>query len=126
MKPREPQDTDHSETLATLDALIRKEAPQLEPSGKGVFAYGKYHYKYDSGREGDSYVISLASRKHGISMYVCAVKDGEYLAEAHAAKLGKVSVGKSCIRFKTLQDLNLPALRKLIRDAAKLKPPGAV
>jgi hypothetical protein len=118
-------DPAHREALAALDALIRKEAPGLEPA-KGTLAYGKYHYRYDSGREGDSYVISLASRKNGISMYVSAVADGKYLPEARAAELGKVNVGKSCIRFKRLDDLNLPALRKLVRDAAKLKPPGAV
>jgi hypothetical protein len=52
-------------------------------------------------------------------LYVCAVHNGEYLAEKHAKELGKVSVGKSCIRFKKVEDLNLPVLKKIIILAQK-------
>jgi hypothetical protein len=64
--------------------------------------------------------VALASQKNYMSLYVCAVEDGEYLAEKYGNKLGKVSVGKSCIRFKKLEDLNLPALNKVLQKAAGL------
>jgi hypothetical protein len=117
----------HRETLAALDALIRKDAPMLEPAVHGkLIGYGKYHYKYASGREGDTFVIGLASNKGSMSMYVCIVDkgSGKYLAESRAAELGKVNVGKSCIRFKKLEDLELPALRRLVKDAVKLRKTG--
>ncbi len=69
-------------------------------------------------------VIALASQKNYISLYVCCITDGQYLAERNKKELGKVSVGKSCIRFKKLEDLNLPALKKLLKEAAR--KPGLV
>ena len=54
-----------------------------------------------------------------MSIYVCAVVEGKYLAETYAKELGKVSVGKSCIRFKKLEDVHLPTLKKLIVLAAE-------
>jgi len=64
---------------------------------------GAYHYKYASGREGDTAVVSLASQKNHISVYMCATEDDEYLAEKNKERLGKVSVGRSCIRFADLE-----------------------
>ena len=86
-----------------------------------MLGYGKFHYKYASGREGDTSVIGLASQKNYISLYILAEKDGVYLAEANKEKLGKVSVGKSCIRFKKLEDLNLKVAMQLAKTAAKLR-----
>lgn len=64
-------------------------------------------------------IVALASQKNYVSLYVCAIEDGEYLAEKYKSKLGTVSVGKSCIRFKKLEDLNLPELEQVIKLAAK-------
>ena len=64
-------------------------------------------------------MISLASQKNYISLYVCSVVDGQYLAEKYKDQLGKVSVGKSCIRFKQLEDLNLDMVKKLLVESAK-------
>lgn len=69
-------------------------------------------------------IIALASQKNYISLYVCAVQGGEYIAEKYQNELGQVSVGHSCIRFKRIEDLNLPALKKIIRLA--VKSPGLV
>ena len=69
-------------------------------------------------------VIALASQKNYMSLYVCALDGKQYLAEKYKKELGKVSVGKSCIRFKKLEDLNLKTLEKVIKLAAK--NPGLV
>lgn len=99
--------------LEALHRLIRKTLPDLKPCMvHGMIGYGPYHYKYESGREGDSARVVLASNKTGFSVYVSAVdQKGRYLAEQAKAKLGKASVGKSCIRFKKLADLEIDALR---------------
>ena len=71
--------------------------------------------------------MSVAQRKAGISLYVLALtEDGEYLAESRADEFPKASVGKSCIRFKRLDDLDEGALRDLLREAGRLPAPGAV
>jgi hypothetical protein len=110
--------------IAQLDKFIRKTVPSLKPFlSEGtvpMLGYGPYHYKYASGREGDTAIVSLASQKHHISVYVFCVDEaiGKYVAEKHADDLGKVSVGKSCIRFKRIDDLNLDALAEVLREAA--------
>lgn len=113
-----------------LDALIRKTVPKLKPYVQsGMLGYGKYHYKYASGREGDWAVVSLASQKNYISLYIACVIDknqGQYLAESYRDKLSKASIGKSCIRFKKLDDVDLSVIREILRKAEKLGGMGRV
>ena len=118
---------DRRAALETLDALIRKTAPKLEPHMlSGMLAYGKFHYKYASGREGDWFLVGLCSRKAYISLYICSGDKDGYLAEQNAARLGKVKVGRSCITFKRLADLDLKVAAELIKKAAQLGGTGAV
>ena len=111
--------------LEFLHKFIQKAAPKLKP----IFAYnmpgyGSFKYKNYKKEIINWPIVALASQKNYISVYVCAVKDGEYVAEKYKDELGKVSVGKSCIRFKKLEDVNLKTLEKVIKLAAKF--PGLV
>lgn len=113
--------------LTAIHKAIRAAAPKLKPHVMhGMLGYGQYHYKYASGREGDWFVVGLASQKNYISLYICACDKGGYLAEKNKGRLGKVSVGRSCIRFKQLEDLNLKVALQLVKKAASLmtKPGG--
>lgn len=113
--------------LRQLDALIRACAPEWKRVMAGsMLGYGPYHYRYESGREGDSARICLAANKTGISLYVAVMDQGGYLAEQAGKRLGKASVGKSCIRFKRLEDLDLKVLEALLKRAATLKGIGEV
>ena len=110
--------------VRTLHELIREAVPQLEPTmAFGILGYGTYHYRYASGREGDSTVVGLASNKRHISLYVAAVVDGAYLAERYAPQLPRASVGRSCIRVRRAADLDRAVLVELLREAAA-HPPG--
>lgn len=114
--------------LKALHAAIRKAAPRLKPHvayGGTMLGYGPYHYKYASGREGDCPIVALSSRAQYISLYVSGHRGGKSIAEAAKSRLGKVSVGKACIRFKKLSDLNLPAALDLIREASALLDNGS-
>ena len=107
-----------SDVRALHDA-IRKAVPKLKPEMIGGFlGYGKYRYKYESGREGDTGVVMLASQKNYISLYLGCAGD-EALAEKNKERLGKVSVGKYCIRFKKLADLDLKVAMELVKQSAK-------
>lgn len=106
---------DRREAVQTLHALIREAAPTLKPYlQSGMIGYGEYHYQYASGREGDWFRVGLASQKNHLSLYFCASTPEGYLAELHQARLGRVSVGRSCVRFKKLADLNLDTVRELL------------
>jgi uncharacterized protein DUF1801 len=119
----EPRKSD----VAALDKMIRKLAPKLKPFiHAGMLAYGPCHYQYASGREGDWFRIGLASNKNYISLYVCAT-DGEcYATEQFKKALPKASIGKGCVRFKRLSNLDESALSKLIRVGATTNAPNAM
>lgn len=91
-----------------------------------LIGYGKYHYKYASGREGDWFVIGLVAAKTGYALHICVGDKEGYLVERNAAKLGKVKAGRSCINFKKLEDLNVEAAMALVQQATKLGGIGAV
>ena len=116
---------DRRDTMTTVHKAIRKAVPKLAPammSGMGpspLIGYGKYHYKYASGREGDWFLIGLAAGKKDYALHICAGGKDGYLVERNAAKLGKVKTGRSCINFKKLEDLNLAAAMGLVKQAEK-------
>jgi hypothetical protein len=107
--------------IRTLHAAIRKTAPSLKPHmAYGMIGYGSYHNRHSGGREGDAPVVALASQKQYISLYLCIPVGTSYLSEKNKTRLGKVSVGRSCVRFRRLEDLNLPVALRLVKQAAKL------
>jgi hypothetical protein len=117
---------DRRPVLERVDEVIRTAAPGLERAlWDGTLGYGRFHYRYATGREGDSFVVGLADRRRYVSVYVMAVEDGVYAAEAAAGRLGEVSVGRSCIRFKRIEDVELDVLAELVRKAAALHGEGS-
>jgi len=107
--------------VRAVHELIRATAPGLESRiDSGMLAYGRYRYHYASGRSGEWFPIGLASQKRYISLYVMAVDGDRYLAESFRERLPKADIGKSCVRFKGLEDLDRDALVELIREGAKL------
>jgi len=113
--------------IRALHELIRRAAPQLEPTMDfGMLGYGNHHYRYPSGREGDWMLVGVASNKNYISLYVtAAAPDGGYLAERYKDQLPKASIGRSCIRFKRLGDVDQRVLERLLRKVAELGAPNA-
>ncbi len=106
--------------IMRIHNLICETVPELNPHIRsGMLGYGAYHYKYASGREGDWFKIGLASNKNYISIYACAVVDGGYVAEAYKEKLPKASIGRSCIRFKKLEDVDVKVLKEIFKKTAK-------
>ena len=106
--------------VRALHEAICKTIPAHKPEMIGGFlGYGKYRYKYESGREGDTGVVALASQKQYISLYLGCTGDEGYLAEKNKHRLGKISVGKCCIRFKKLEDLNIKVAMELVKESAK-------
>jgi hypothetical protein len=118
------------EELRRVDALVTAAAPgidrQLVPMGSGrMLGYGLMPYRPKSAKETTLWpLIALAAQKRHLSVYVCAVVDGQYLAEARAERLGTVSCGKSCIRFTALDEVDEAELTALLRDAVAATAAG--
>jgi hypothetical protein len=117
------------EQLRRVDALVTAAAPgidrQLVPVGSSaMLGYGLMPYQPKSAKEPTMWpLIALAAQKRHLSLYVCAVVDGSYLAESRAERLGKVSCGRSCIRF-TLDGVDAAELGALVRDAVAATAAG--
>ena len=113
------------EIVERVHEVITEAVPELEVRmWKQFIGYGTYHYTYATGREGDWFPIGLTNNKGYVSIYLCAGDENGYLAEINADRLGKVGVGKSCIRVRRLEDLNLEVLAELSRKAAALVKNG--
>lgn len=116
---------ERKELIFFLHELIQKTVPKLKPHfAYNMLGYGSFPYLNYKKETVEWPVIALANQKNYVSLYVCAVDEKGYIAEHHKNELGKVSVGKSCIRFKKLEDLNLPAVKKVLKLAAKY--PGLI
>ncbi len=118
--------SERQEMVRFLHAFIQKATPSLRPHfAANMLGYGSFPYKNAKKEMVEWPVIALANQKQYVSLYVCSVVDGKYLAETHRKELGKkVSVGKSCIRFTRLEDVDLDALKKVLKLAEK--HPGLV
>ena len=109
----------------TLIKLMKK-VTGLEPKmwGPGIIGFGKYHYKYDSGHEGDSCLTGFSPRKQNISLYVMlGIMDHQDLLK----DLGKHKAAKGCLYIKKLDDVNVSVLEKLVKrsvDTLKKKYPS--
>jgi hypothetical protein len=110
---------DRRADIQALHDMVRNEAPELEPTMDfGILGYGKFHYKYKTGREGDWMKIGIANNKQYISLYCCGADDDGYVAERFKERLPKANIGKSCVHFKRVSDLDEETLRELIRVTA--------
>ena len=77
--------------------------------------YGSHTIKYANGTTKEFFQIGLSANTTGISVYILGLKDKTYLAKTYGKKLGKASVSGYCIKFKTLEDINLEVLQAAIR-----------
>jgi len=82
--------------------------------GTSIVGYGNYHYKYDSGREGDFMKVGFSPRKNALTLYIMpGFKRYPDLLD----KLGKHKIGKSCLYIKQLDDVDIAILKELISDS---------
>lgn len=105
-------------------ARLMKEATRSEPRmwGSSIVGFGTSHYKYTSGREGDGPLIGFSPRKQNLTLYIMTGFDSH---SELLKKLGKHSVSKGCLYIKRLADIDLPVLKRLIRESVKQKKRGA-
>ena len=79
--------------------------------GNSIIGFGTYHYKYDSGRDGDWFLTGCSPRKQSLTLYIMA-GFGKY--DELMGKLGKYKTGKSCLYINKLEDVDLEVLKELI------------
>ncbi len=81
--------------------------------------YGQHTIKYADGKTKEFYQIGLSANTNGISVYIFGIDDKKYLPREYGEKLGKASISGYCIKFKTLQDINIDILVSAIQYGLK-------
>jgi hypothetical protein len=82
--------------------------------GPSIVGFGNYHYRYESGREGDACLVGFSPRKQNITLYVMP---GSAQHDDLLKKLGKYKSGKGCIYIKKLEDIDLSILQTLVKQS---------
>jgi hypothetical protein len=93
-----------------------KEVTSTEPGmwGNSIVGFGSYHYKYESGREGEWFLTGFSPRKQNLTLYIMSgfTRYNELLK-----KLGKYKTGKSCLYIKKLEDIDIRILKELVTQS---------
>ncbi len=98
--------------LAKLMSKVTKHPSKMW--GASIVGFGSYHYKYESGREGDSCLTGFSSRSGDISVYLVA---GSAPQAELLTKLGKHKMGKACLCIRRLADVDLNVLERLVVES---------
>jgi Domain of unknown function (DU1801) len=109
----ERQRADAHKIAAMMERLSGHKPKMWGPS---IIGFGSYHYKYDSGREGDMCRIGFSPRKGNTVLYLV---DGFLGHSELMAKLGKHKIGKSCLYIKRLSDVDEAVLEQLCVELLK-------
>jgi hypothetical protein len=104
----------------TLIALMR-EVTGEEPVmwGPSIIGFGTYHYRYASGHEGDSALAGFSPRKQHLVVYLVGEFEGRHAATL--ARLGPHKTGKGCLYLKSLDGIDMAALRELVDRSMRVR-----
>ena len=101
-------------TILRLMKKITKSEPKMW--GSSIVGFGTYHYKYESGREGDWFLTGFSPRKQNLTLYIMS---GFNKYDKLMKKLGKYKTGKSCLYINSLEDVDKKVLKDLITESFK-------
>jgi hypothetical protein len=112
----EPAQRADAKLLAGLMKRATGEKPKMW--GPSIIGFGTLHYRYESGREGDTVLVGFSPRRSAIVLYGVTGSEG---AKALLAKLGKHTSGKGCLYIKKLSDVDQKVLEQLVVDSVTAK-----
>lgn len=111
------EDVDKRRDAKKVAAMMRKATGnRARMWGSNIVGFGQYHYKYESGREGDFMITGFSPRKQALTVYIIP---GFQRFKALMAKLGKYKTGKSCLYIRRLSDVDEKILGRLISESVK-------
>jgi hypothetical protein len=113
-----PDETRRADAKALVKLMQKASGEKPKMWGPSIIGFGSYHYKYDSGREGDAPVIAFSPRKAASVLYGAIGFDD---AEKLLANLGKHTTGKGCLYLKKLSDVDLKVLEAMVVKALAAK-----
>ncbi len=106
-------DQKKKDSLELIELFQKWSGFEAKMWGPTIIGFGTYHYKYESGHEGDAPLLGFSPRKAEFSLYVyMPTPQNESLLD----ELGKYKMGKSCIYIKKLIDINIVVLEKISKN----------
>lgn len=107
-------DEQRADCRALVELLRRVTGEEPRMWGPSIVGFGSYHYRYESGREGDACRVGFAARKSEIVVYLVSAGPEQ---EALLARLGKHRKGKACLYVRRLAEVDLAVLELVVRDS---------
>lgn len=107
------QKRDDSMVIVDLMSTLSKEEPKMW--GPSIVGFGKYHYKYESGHEGDMCILGFSPRKAALVIYFTGGFTQKY--PELLAKLGKYKASKGCLYIKRLTDIDVDVLKQMLQKS---------
>ncbi len=99
-----------------LDIFTETTGYKAKMWGPSIIGFGKYHYKYESGHEGDAPLVGFSPRKARISLYFAT---GDPKREELLDSFGKHKAGKACVYINKVADIDVDILKKLIKQSVE-------
>jgi len=111
-----PDEKKRQDSFEVLELMTEVTGMQPEMWGDSIIGFGSYHYKYASGREGDWMLTGFSPRKQNLTLYIMP---GFEKYDQLLSKLGKHSIGKSCLYVKKLEDVDTDVLKELVKQSVE-------
>jgi hypothetical protein len=111
-----PEAERQKDALVIVDIMEKQSGFPAKMWGPAIIGFGTYHYKYESGHEGDSPLIGFSPRKAEFALYLSSAFEKR---EELLKQFGKHKTGKACIYIKKIEDIHVDVLKKMV--AASLK-----
>ncbi|WP_430786465.1 DUF1801 domain-containing protein [Virgibacillus flavescens] len=108
-KPKKREDA-----YRLLDIFTEATGHAAKMWGPSIIGFGSYHYKYESGHEGDAPLVGFSPRKAKISLYFAT---GDTKRELLLKDFGKHTTGKACVYINKVEDIDVDVLMKLIKES---------
>ncbi len=107
-----PEEDKRQDCIALIELLKKITGSEPKMWGTAIIGFGRYHYKYASGHEGDAALIGFSPRKAGITLYLTC---GFHGPGGLLKQLGKHKVGKGCLYINRMQDIDTEVLSQVIK-----------
>ena len=106
--------TKREDAYRLLDLFTETTGHKAKMWGSSIIGFGSYHYRYESGHEGDAPLVGFSPRKARFSLYLAT---GDPDREAMLQRLGKHKSGKACVYVNKLDDIDLDVLKDMINQS---------
>ncbi|MGA7721496.1 MAG: DUF1801 domain-containing protein [Ignavibacteriaceae bacterium] len=101
-----------------IDLITESTGLEAKMWGTSIVGFGNYHYKYESGHEGDAPLAAFSSRANAITLYLSSNFDKR---DELLKKFGKHKTGKGCIYIQKLEDIDISILTKLVKYSVEYR-----